>query len=216
MPRPAPPTDTIRVSLNGTVWGHAYTNVFWCRVTTAGPRTINDLADVLDGFIAAMNTNFFGELNDEVHGLTADGVWQTGVGTVLADSRSASHSGSSASVLKEAAACYVIDWRIGARYRGGKPRTYLPGPTEGSIDNGSNVQASKQTALAAGAVGFMADINALTTTNITAVELGTVSFFTAGGSVAVPPVYRVPPVFEPYIGSGVRSILGTQRRRLTS
>jgi hypothetical protein len=216
MARPAPPVDTIRVAINGHTFGHKYTNVFWASVVTDGTKTVNDLAALLDLFLSSYDTTFGDSLDLHTTYGTADGVWQTGASTVLADTRSINLAGDLNDPIDDASACYVISWKIAARYRGGKPRTYLPGPTAGNVTNGSTVTGAALTALNGNAVAFMAAINGFTGTHISACQLGTVSFFTAGGSETLPPTYRTPPVFEPYIGSGVRSTIGTQRRRILS
>jgi hypothetical protein len=49
----------------------------------------------------------------------------------------------------------------------------------------------------------------MTTANITAVQLGTISYARANA-------WRTPPVFVPYKGSTVANFLGSQRRRIHS
>lgn len=214
MARPAPPIDTVRVAISGTLFTHKWTNVMWLKLTSSGTRTVNDLATILDGLLASYNTRFGPQLGSNVGGITGEGVWQTSSTNILDVVRTHSFAPSGASSIGDAAACYVISWKLGLRYRGGKPRTYLPGPPSSSVTNGSDVASASLSALAAAAVSFMADVNALTSTNVTAVQLGTVSFFTAGGSETVPPTYRTPPVFEPFTGSGARAKIGSQRRRI--
>jgi hypothetical protein len=216
MARPAPPTDVIRVAMSGTIFNHVWNNIFWVRVTTDGTRTVNDLAALLDAMITSYTTNFLNHMSSSVNGLTAEGVWTTSPTTALSTVRTATHTGPAGATVADAGASVVVSWKIGARYRGGKPRSYIPGPLASDVSNGSDVSSSLRTALAAGAVAFQAAVNAFTGTHITSAELGTVSFFTAGGSETTPPTYRTPPVFEPYIGSGIRARLGSQRRRIRS
>jgi hypothetical protein len=215
MARPAPPVDTVRVAVSGTVFNHKWTNIFWLKVTTDGTRTVNDLASVLDTLLASFNTRFCAQMGSNLGGtITAEGVWQTSSTNILDVVRTHAAVPSGIASVGDAAACYVVSWKLGLRYRGGKPRTYLASVPASSVTNGSDITSGELTAMAAAAVGFMADVNAATATHISAVQLGTVSFFTNGGSETLPPTYRTPPVFEPYTGSGIRTKLGTQRRRI--
>jgi hypothetical protein len=215
MARPAPPVDTVRVAISGTVFTHKWTNVQWLKLTSSGTRTVNDLATILDGVRLAWATRFAPQLGSNLGGtITVEGVWQTGALTILDVVRTGASTPSGASSVADAAACIVVSWKLGLRYRGGKPRTYLPSVPGSNVTNGSDLTGSALTALAAAAVSYMADINALTSTNVTAVQLGTVSFFSNGGSETQPPTYRTPPVFEAFTGSGIRTKLGSQRRRI--
>lgn len=215
MPRPAPPTDTVRLAVSGTIFGHKWVNVLWLAVTTSGARTINDLNTVIDGVLAAYAARFDAFPGGDVQGITGDASWQTSPTTQLATTRTHAFP-SSGSSIDDAAACIVISWKIGLRYRGGKPRTYLPGPTAAIVANGSDITTAAQASIIAAAGAFKNDVDALTGGAITAVQLGTVSWFTAGGSETVPPTYRTPPIFVPYTGAGVSHKLGSQRRRIHS
>jgi len=214
--RPEPPVDTVRVAFDGFVYGHATTNVFWFKVATDGTRTSNDLVALLDALAATFHTNFDPLVGTNFTWGTLNAVWQTGVGTALAASKSYTHAGAVASPIDDAASCYVISWKIAARYRGGKPRTYLAGPTTAQVSNGSDLIAGQVTALAAAAEAVRNAMASFTAVHITSCVMGTVSFFTAGGSETHPPTYRTPPVFQPYISSSARQKLGTQRRRILS
>jgi hypothetical protein len=101
----------------------------------------------------------------------------------------------------------VINWAISAYYRGGKPRTYMPGVPQSVVTDGRTLSSAYRSALATDAASFITDVNAITHGGITAVQLGTVSF-------QVGKNWRTPPIFRPYVGASVRQIMGTQRRRL--
>lgn len=56
------------------------------------------------------------------------------------------------------AACVMVNFRINARYRGGHPRTYLPGAPAGNTLDGDNWTASTVTAFSN---GWIAMVNAI-------------------------------------------------------
>lgn len=215
MPRPAPPVDTVRLAISGTFRTHRWVNVLHLRTTMSGAHTVNDLNTVVDGVLAAYNTRFDAFPGGEVTGITGDAAWQTDPTSQLVTTRTHAFTPSGTSV-DDAACCLVVSWKIGLRYRGGKPRTYLPGPVASIVVNGSDVETTALGNLITAAGNFKNDVNALTAGNITGVELGTVSYFTAGGSETIPPTYRTPPIFVPYTGAGANPKIGTQRRRIHS
>lgn len=215
MPRPVPPTGTCRVAVSGTASGHRWVNVFTLKLTDDGTQTVADLNTIIDGLLASYNTRFSACMSGAVAGVTGDAAWQTSPTTQLAVERT--HAiGPSGVQIDDASACTVVRWKIAARYRGGKPRTYLPIPEQGNVTNGSDLSSAYQTTVVTNAQAFMNDVNALVGVHVSQVQLGTISWFTARGSLAVPPVYRTPPIFEAFTGAGVNPKLGTQRRRIHS
>src|SRR5437867_10671221 len=114
-----------------------------------------------------------------------DAVWQTGVGTALVSTRTVSHVGTAGAAVKDAEACQLINWHISAHYRGGKPRTYLPGAIDAHVTDGHLIDASWRSSVAGRAADFLGHVNAITNGTIATVKLGTVSFFTAGGSETI-------------------------------
>lgn len=130
-------------------------------------------------------------------------------GTEVIGTASPNIAGTGAGQLADAASCYVISWKTGEYYRGGHPRTYLPGPLTADISNGSDIASSRTSGLAANAASWLAAINARTTTHITGVQLGTVSYQRSNS-------WRTPPVFVPFQSVTVNGKLGNQRRRIHS
>lgn len=201
----------MQVTLGATIFGHKAANTFYLDVTGAGV-IVNDLSSVANAIETAFAADMVPVLAGGYDLITIDLVYQSGVGTEIAFTKAVSHSGGRAgSNLPDAAVCHVIDWVISARYRGGHPRWYLAGIVEGDTSNGSDVSSAAQTAVIAGCNSFRNAINAITTTNITAVVMGTVSFQTAGA-------WRTPPVFRQYtsVKYGNGGKIGNQRRRIHS
>lgn len=104
------------------------------------------------------------------------------------------------------AACAVISWKVGLRYRGGKPRTYVPYGSAAAPANGIQVPGAYVTSLKAAAAGFLTDVNAMTSGTIT-IALAMVSYYSHN---------QLRPLGLPYLitGSDVHNRVDTQRRRL--
>jgi hypothetical protein len=206
-PRPAPPVGTARVAIHlNRGAGPDELNVFWLNLTSASPAQA-DLDAIVDAVVAAYNTRFTGFITSAATLVAAQASWIDSVGTVLESNRSYSDVMTGGTGIDNLASCYVINWSIRDYYRGGKPRTYLPGVLQSVVVDGRTISATPRSNLAAAAVNFMTDVNALTHGGITACKLGTVAFARHNAWLA-------PPVFKQYQGASVRSVMGTQRRRL--
>lgn len=207
--RPLPLPSTARVAISGTVFTHKWTNVFWLDVTHTDPVTVNDLQTIADAIATSWNTNVANLLTTAVSLTEVQIVFFPTSGTELVFTGAYSHPGIQGDQVHDAGASIVVDWTIGAFYRGGHPRSYIPGPRSDKVNNGSTLDAAYATSLVTAWNTLRNNINALTSTNITAVVMGTCSFVRDKA-------YRVAPVFFPYTSTRVRPILGSQRRRITS
>ena len=181
--------------------------VFYLRLTDDGTRTINDLNSILTAVGTNLNTDVMASLSSGCVVTLITGVWITSVGNQLTSSVSVNYPGTQSTAVGDAAACMVVDWKISDYYRGGHPRTYFPGLVQSTITNGSTIAAATLTGLATAFGNWRNHINALTATHVSQVEMGTVRFQSAGA-------WLTPPVFRVFTGLSIRSLMGTQRRRL--
>lgn len=181
-------------------------NILWLNLT-ATTHSAADLATVLDGLVTAYATRFAGFIPTGFNTEEAKVSWLYASGQSLEVDHVYTHAGSAGTPVDYMGASKVINWHIADFYRGGKPRTYLPGVAVPESSDGRTVVAGTRSALATAAVNFMNDVNALTAGGISAVTLGTVRFESGNAWLS-------PPVFRAYTGATVRSVLGTQRRRL--
>lgn len=102
----------------------------------------------------------------------------------------------------------VISWHDGSSYRGGKPRTYVPGIDADSLLNLYLYTDEFVGSLRSGANAFIDGIAALAPIgDIDTVTLGCWHRWRAG-------VALDPPEFRPYASAGVQPRVCTQRRRL--
>lgn len=188
---------------------HKWAQIFYLNVTGTGvvAADLNTLCTTIGN---AWNTRFAPQVTSNVVLTGLQIVYIPSVGNEVVGSATRSNAGTRAGPdIADASACYVINWHISAYYRGGHPRTYLPAPVQADMTNGSTINSTQLSAVATAASNFLSDVNAATTTNISALQMGTLSFQTGN-------VWRNPPIFRPYTGVSMRTILGSQRRRLKS
>lgn len=105
-----------------------------------------------------------------------------------------------------------VSWSIAQRYRGGHPRSYLPGACSNMLASGSvsRLSGTFLGGLGTGAAGYIAAVNARTLGG-SPIVFGSVNYFVYG---AHPPALRSAGVFHAIIGSAVHPRLDSQRRRL--
>jgi hypothetical protein len=181
--------------------------VFWLRLTDDGTQIVGDLNSVIASTLAAYNTDLIAQCATQVAGGQANAEWITSPGNALETIQSLTFVPSGNTAVNDAAACWLIDWGISDRYRGGHPRTYMPGPNTAHITNGSQIDGTMRPSMVTAANAFLTAVNAIVHGHITKVELGTVAFARANA-------WLTPPVFKPYTSAGIRQLLATQRRRI--
>jgi len=112
---------------------------------------------------------------------------------------------SAAPLPPQVAVC--ISWAIGASYRGGKPRWYIPGVpgTAVTTPGGSTMAGTYAANLETVAEFVRANVNSSTVSGFS-LSLGTISYQTGHAA-------RPTPLFRPFTGSRVHERLDSQRRR---
>jgi hypothetical protein len=206
--RPQPPAGSCKVAISGLLFTtQPYVNTFWLSITEAGGPLVADLLNVSTSILGYYQTDMLPLLGSSVEATAIESTWLTaGPAVTYANYANAVAGGRSASV-GNAATCVVVDWAVSRYYRGGHPRSYLPGPALTDTTDGAVFNSVISSSLAAGATAFIGHVNALAHGNISAVALGTYSFATANA-------WRATPIFEAYTGAKVRQHLGSQRRRI--
>lgn len=205
--RPAPPAGTARLILQGLSQTHPWAAIQWLNITAGSPAQA-DLQSIVGSISSSWNTNFGPQVTAQTSLSSVEAVWTPTAGTEILATDSTVHTGTlSATVVADASACFVLNWRLNAYYRGGHPRTFLPGVYTAAVTNGSDVVSGYASSLQTSAAAFLTAVNALTHGSISAVQLGTVSFQSGNA-------WRTPPIFRAFTGVGVGSKIGTQRRRI--
>ncbi len=105
------------------------------------------------------------------------------------------------------ASAVVISWNIARRYRGGHPRSYIPGIVTGDIVNGYQISTAAQAAFTTHANDWLTAVNGMSAPPNSPFQLVSVSY-RSGHAVRVAPVVDI-------VRSGlIHPRLCTQRRRL--
>lgn len=206
-PRPPIPPGVARVAISGTTMTHKWVMVFYLQIT-GGTVTVNDLQSVANEIDSLYNSNINPLVPSTVTMTDIKVVYVPSVGNEVVFEGNYSRTGIGAGTqVADASACFVVNWHISAYYRGGHPRTYMTGVTTTEITNGSDLSSTATTAVSGGWNAFRNALNAFTTTNISTIVMGTLSFQSGN-------VWRATPLFRAYTSVSTRSKLGSQRRRI--
>lgn len=206
-PRPPIPPGYARVALSGTLFTKPWVQVFYLQLTGTG-ITSADLNTLAGDIGTDWATNCAGQVTADVVATSCTIVYVPSVGNELVGSSTFSHAGSGGGTTVDSmAAAYVVNWHINAYYRGGHPRSYIPGVVIGDVSNGAVISGTRQSSVTSAYSNWLTAVNGRTTTNISAVAMGTMSFQTGNN-------WRTTPLFRPFKSVSVRSLLGSQRRRI--
>jgi hypothetical protein len=208
-PRPPLPT-TVKIELNWTSDGIAVAhNIAYGQFGT-GVDTTDDttLLDTANAMMTSYASSGLPAQLSEHWGLSSVTVSDNGgTSEAVQISTHARVPGTDASTPFPPQVAVCASWQISARYRGGKPRWYLPGITMNAVSAsyGSALLASWATATASALASLESSFNS-SSPNGHDIILGTISYRTGNAP-------RVTPVFRVFNLPKVHERLDSQRRR---
>ena len=202
-----PPDGSVRVALSGVNGPSHWVNRFWLHVAYGTTPTGTQLLALSNVVAASFRTRFLPSLSTGVSSNSQRTVLYESATDELAVDGTDSGSGSIGTSETPAQVCALINWSISGSYRGGKPRTYLPGVVVADLSDIETLNTTRRNALTTAAGNFLADVNALAPAPFTSVSLGTIAFFRSYSALS-------PPIFKPFLAGTCRAKLATQRRRL--
>jgi hypothetical protein len=183
--------------------------VFWVRNGGQSTPSPADFAAFTHYVGSQFASRIKANVSEQVGWTTTEGLYYGPEGADLGASQSTPELGQLTDAILPVSVACAISWSVQQHYRGGHPRTYVPGMTIGWVASGNTFNAGQIGALADDANSFLSDINAHQVGNFSDAHLGTVSF-------VLRKEWRDPPVFRDYIpdGATVDARVDTQRRRL--
>lgn len=202
------PDNSVRLAMSGNLRAQNWANVFHAQLTTSSSISQADLDAWSTSFAAAYKTDFQSQLGTDVNVTACKAILYTpGGGELISNPAIVTWAGTGGATSLMGSVSSVLSWLSGVYWRGGKPRTYLPGTPGGFISAGTdNLTGAAKTSLSAAAVAFRTAVNALTSGTITGTTFGFVSFFSGNA-------LRGTPLFYAITGATVHTRVGSQRRR---
>jgi hypothetical protein len=135
-----------------------------------------------------------------------------------------SHAGSMTGGTLTSNAATNVEFDIARRYRGGKPRMFLPPPDDTSLTSQDKFTAGFIAAVNTAVEGFFSDIEALTVGSMGTLAHVNVSYYSgftnvtnSSGRTRAAPKYRTPTAkVDTITGYACKAVVGSQRRRRTA
>jgi hypothetical protein len=118
-----------------------------------------------------------------------------------------------------------VEFNIARRYRGGKPRMYLPSPEQGDLLNEGAWGTTFIGQVNTGVAAFFAALEALSIGSMGTLQHVNISFYDGvytttppwrGPGFKYPPKYRTTPLVDAVEGYACKAVIGSQRRRRTA
>ena len=219
---PLPDTPTVRVRLIGI---DGVGNFFGSRIylSYAGSAPTGANCTTLAGDIEAAWATHLAPLLNENCALTEVDVLDIATDSGLSGQWTGSAAGSRAGSELPIQCALGIEYGIGRRYRGGKPRGYWPFGVAADQSDPSHWSSTFITAANSAFEAFMAEVVALSVGamgTLTHVNLSYYKGFTnitnSSGRERAVPTYRASAIHDDIVGYSAKSVISSQRRRRTS
>jgi hypothetical protein len=208
-PRP-PLANTMRIEVNWTSDGPAVAHnigyaLFGTSVDLTDPTTQTDLGNNL--MAAWAGSGLPAQLSEHWRMTSVTCSDNSGGSDTSSLSTHAAVAGTDSSLALPPQCAVVASWQIAARYRGGKPRWYIPGVPASALtaSYGAGFLSSWQTATETAMKAFYSAFQ-LGTANTHEYTWGTISYVTGDAP-------RVTPLFRFFTGVQLHGRLDSQRRR---
>jgi hypothetical protein len=220
---PLPETNCVRVRLDYTIAeGTEAGSRFYVSYNGSAPSsaTLNTLASDI---ATAWNANIAAVVG-ELSTLTEIDILDISTLTGASGSWTGSHAGTMSGDNLPIQCASNVEYDIARRYRGGKPRMFIPPPDISAMVGENKWSAGHVANLNTAVSGFMAAIAALSPGSMGVLAHVNVSYYqgftnvtNSSGRTRAAPKYRTPTALvEPVTGYAAKATIGSQRRRRLS
>lgn len=199
----------MHVAMSGVIAGVGWANTFWVRNGKNAIPDASTFAQFIQNTVAKYESHLMAQVSANYRLTHVSGLYYGPTGADLGYDEPRDHTGGLAGQALSAQVSCGISWHVIPHYRGGHPRTYLPGPDTTKLADPRLFTTGHVAAVASAANAFLNDVNSFDAGNIGQLHLGTVSF-------VLRKEWRSPPVFRDYSPglAAVDARVDTMRRRL--
>lgn len=204
MPLAQPPADTCRIDVNYTYELAECTTVHRIYIPGGSSDPV-DLLALLGAFVGIGIANLIELMSAALVVNTARLDYSDGTSSVIVMGGFSTIAGTHGGGVLPASDAAVISWLGGWNYRGGKPRTYLPGLTQDRLASTQSLDLGFTASLAARAIDTLSEWAAIPSAHP--------AFPVVTPGVLLGNTVASPGTFAPFTGCVVRPQIGEQRRR---
>lgn len=221
-PVPLPDVPCVRVRLIYNEGAPAESgNRFYLSYTGSAPSGAN--CATLAGDVAAAFATDLAPLIDGTYALEEVDVLDIATDSGLSGQWTGSHAGGKTGASLSANAATNVEFGIARRYRGGKPRFYLPPSTSPDLTSVTHWSSTFVGDVSTGVASFFAALEALSVGSMGTLQHVNLSYFKGFTNVTTPsgreravPTYRATALHDNITGYFAKAVVGSQRRRRTS
>jgi len=219
---PLPDVPCVRVRTSGNLgapgeWG----NRFYLSYSGSAPSGAN--CATLASDIAAAWSSHIQSLISDNFALEEVDILDIATETGLSGQWTGVHSGGDSSSPLPANCAINIEYNIARRYRGGKPRIYLPPAGNDQATNQVSWAGSFLTTMNEAYTAYIDEIEALSIGSMGTLNHVNLSYYkgftnitNSSGRERAVPTYRATALHDNVVGYSTKTIIGSQRRRRTA
>lgn len=220
---PLPDFPTVRVRLDYTDETSLKSGSrIYLRYSGSAPTAANCVT-LADDVAAAWNTELAGQVNTTI-ALTEVDVLDIATDSGSSGQWSGSNAGTLSGTNLPMQVAVNIEYDIARRYRGGKPRMYLPPPTTTQQQTPTTWSTTYTSGTNTAVAAFFATLEALSIGSMGTISHVSVSYYKGYQNIEIPdtrayakPLYRTPTAVSDIVeGYSTKILMGSQRRRRTS
>lgn len=219
---PLPDVATLRVRL---IWNQGLTgegaNRLYFKYSGSAPSAAN-CATLASDIASAWNTNI-GPLCADNIGLSEVDVLDIATDSGLSGQWTGSHVGSRSGSGVPSQCCMNVEFDIARRYRGGKPRCYLPAGVDGDFQTTATWTSALVSAVNTDFAAFITAVEALSVGSVGTLTHICLSYYkgftnitNSSGRERAVPTYRDTALSDTVEGYAAKIVVGSQKRRRTS
>ncbi len=221
---PLPESPCVRVRLTYDIGSEGEGgNRFYLSYSGSAPSGANCIT-LADDISAAWATNI-APLCSSANALSEVDVLDIASDSGLSGQSTTTHDGSRSGSGLPVQVTTNVEFNIARRYRGGKPRMYLPAGVAGDELDGGHWQTEFITAVNDGVAAFFAEIEALSVGSMGSLAHVNLSYYDGyatttppwrGPGYKYPSKYRAAALLDTISGYSTKAVMGSQKRRRTS
>lgn len=214
MPIPVPPNGVMQVAIHGVNQDVPWACIMHLKALHTGAPSSADAIAMATVVFDQWAGSVLPQQSNQITLERVDLEWSDGAGGFVEGAYANPAVGGDSGAYLDASVSVVWSWRAATHWRGGHPRTYVPGVSQDRLDSVNAFTTATVSAFQGAGDAFRNAVNASTPGGFSNVTLGCLRRFADRGSLARPKVYLDPPVFIPFTGLITRQHIGSQRRRL--
>jgi len=196
-------------------------NRFYLSYSGSAPTAANCVT--LAGDIASAWNTWFGGLTSQNFALVEVDVLDIASDSGLSGQWAGTYNGGQTGTPLTLQSAINVEFLIARRYRGGKPRIYLPPTDTSGLADAAHWDTTVITATNANATGFFGALHALSIGAMGTLQHVNLSYYKGYNNVEIPgsrayaaPKYRLAALHDDVTGYATKAVVGSQRRRMRS